>query len=285
MKSSRLYLFVLPIFFYMIEGINAQPLRIMTFNIRYDNPKDSLNSWQYRKDFTASYLSFYDLDICGMQEALVHQCNYLDSVLEDYSYLGVGRDDGKDKGEYSPIFYNHSRLKPLESGTFWLSETPTVPGKAWDANLPRIVTWAKFKYKGKARTFYVFNTHFDHQGVVARRESARLLLSKVKEIAGNKEALITGDFNATPSEEPIQIITDSKNPLHLFDTEKYSNSKHFGAYSSFNGFQSTEQTGRHIDYIFLNKESIKVIRHGTLSHTMAGKYASDHHPVISILRF
>ena len=152
-------------------------------------------------------------------------------------------------------------------------------------NLPRIVTWAKFKWKGRARSFYVFNTHFDHQGVMARRQSARLLLTKVKEIAGDKNAIITGDFNATPSEEPIQIITDNRNPLHLSDTEHSSTSGHFGAYSSFNGFQAIEQEGRHIDYIFLNNPSIKVIRHGTLSHAMAGKYASDHHPVISVLKF
>ena len=175
----------------------------MTFNIRYDTPKDSMNSWEHRKDFAASYLPFYDLDICGMQETLVQQCQYLDSVLEDYSYIGVGRDDGKEKGEFSPIFYNHTRLKPLESGTFWLSESPAVPGKAWDANLPRIVTWAKFKWKGRARSFYVFNTHFDHQGVIARRESATLLLTKVKEIAGDKNAIITGDFNT--SHMPIDL--------------------------------------------------------------------------------
>lgn len=269
----------------MIEDIYAQELRVMTFNIRYDTPKDSMNSWEHRKDFAASYLPFYDLDICGMQEALVQQCQYLDSVLEDYSYIGVGRDDGKEKGEFSPIFYNHTRLKPLESGTFWLSESPAVPGKAWDANLPRIVTWAKFKWKGRGRSFYVFNTHFDHQGVIARRESATLLLTKVKEIAGDKNAIITGDFNATPGEEPIQIITDIRNPLHLLDSEHSSASGHFGVYSSFNGFQTIEQEGRHIDYIFLNNPSIKVIRHGTLSHARAGKYASDHHPVISILKF
>ncbi len=285
MNAFRLYFFVFSILFFMPEDFDAQPLRVMTFNIRYDTPKDSMNSWEHRKDFAASYLPFYDLDICGMQEALVNQCNYLDSVLQDYSYIGVGRDDGKEKGEFSPIFYNHTRLKPLESGTFWLSETPNTPGKAWDANLPRIVTWAKFKYKGKTRSFYIFNTHFDHQGVMARRESAKLLLIKVKEIAGNKNAIITGDFNATPADEPIQILTDVKNPIHFFDTEHSSSSGHFGAYSSFNGFQAIEQEGRHIDYIFLNNPSIQVFRHGTLSHSIAGKYASDHHPVFAILKF
>ncbi len=141
-----------------------------------------------------------------MQEALHVQMNDLQKALPDFKYAGVGRTDGKQDGEYSAIFYNAKKLQLLESKTFWLSETPTVAGsKSWDAAITRIVTWAKFKDIESSKTFFVFNTHFDHIGKVARRESAKLLLKKINEIAGNSSVIITGDFNATPGDEPVQV--------------------------------------------------------------------------------
>lgn len=262
----------------------SQELRILTFNIRYDTPKDSLHSWPYRKEFASSYLPFYSIDACGVQEALKHQIDDMLTFLPDYQYVGAGRDDGKEKGEYSPILFNTKKLKVLESSTFWLSDQPHVPAKAWDAMLPRIVTWAKFRIKKSGKIFYMFNTHFDHIGAVARRESAKLLLLKVKEIAGDKKAIITGDFNALPTEEPIQIITDASHVLRLYDTEHLSKQKHFGNYSSFTGFGHVEHDGRHIDYILTNTSTMNVLKHGTLSHSIGGKFASDHHPVLSIVK-
>jgi len=262
----------------------AQTLQVMTFNIRYNNPQDGENQWSKRKEYLSSMLPFYEVDICGMQEALVDQIRDVIKNQPQYAYLGVGRDDGVEGGEFSPILYRKDKFEVLGSATLWLSETPDVPSKGWDANLNRIVTWAKFKDKKSKKVFFVFNTHYDHIGKVARRESSKLLLQKVKEIAGNTPCIITGDFNATPDDEPIKVLVDETNPDKLTDTEKISLSPHFGTYSTFNGFQSQEQEGRHIDYIFTkNPVKFKVLKHATLSNTWAGRFASDHHAVMVVL--
>ncbi len=259
-------------------------INVMTFNIRYDNPKDADDQWKFRKENLASMLPFYDIEICGMQEVLYAQAEDLKTLLPEFSYVGKGRTDGKKEGEFSPIFYDASKITVLESETFWLSPTPKVPAKAWDAMLPRIVTWAKMKYKDTKKgnkPFYFFNTHFDHLGVQARAESAKLLLKKVKEIAGNNVAIITGDFNATPLEEPIQILKDQ-----LIDARRLSKSPHFGPENStFNGFDTKEVDGRLIDFIFTNSYKIKVLKHATLSNTWGGHFASDHHAVMARIDF
>ncbi len=256
----------------------------MTFNIRYDNPKDSANNWKFRKENMASMLPFYDIDFCGMQEVLLNQAEDIATLLPNYAYVGVGRTDGKKEGEFSPIFYNTAKYKLIETKTLWLSPTPEIPSKGWDAALPRIVTWAKFIPKSKKKTgksFYVFNTHFDHLGKIARKESADLLLEKINKIAGNQIVVLTGDFNATPLEEPTQILNKG-----LIDTRNVSKLPHFGPNdSSFNGFETKEIEGRLIDYIFVNTSKIKVMKHATLSNTWAGRFASDHHAVMAVLRF
>ena len=270
---------------FTVYQTNAQgKINVMTFNIRYDNPKDGDDQWKFRKENLASMLPFYDIEICGMQEALLNQINDLRSLLPNYKYVGVGRTDGKKDGEFSPIFYDATKITVLETQTFWLSTTPNVPSKGWDANLPRIVTWAKMKYndanKGK-KPFFVFNTHFDHMGTVARAESAKLLIKKVKEIAGTQPAIITGDFNATPIEEPIQIIKDV-----LIDARQQSKQPHFGPKNgTFNAFDTKETDGRIIDFIFLNTYQLKVLKHATLSNTWAGHYPSDHHAVMARIDF
>lgn len=262
----------------------AQTLQVMTFNIRYNTAQDGENQWSKRKENLASMLPFYEVDICGMQEALVGQIRDVVNAQPQYTYLGVGRDDGKEGGEFSPILYRKDKFEVLSSATLWLSETPDVPSKGWDANLNRIVTWAKFKDKKSKKVFFVFNTHYDHIGKIARRESSKLLLQKVKEIAGNMPTIITGDFNATPDDEPIKVLVDENNPDKLTDTEKISLSPHFGPYSTFNGFQAQEQEGRHIDYIFTkNPGKFKVLKHGTLTNTWSGRFASDHHAVMVVL--
>ena len=164
----------------------AQELNVMTFNIRLNTAADSMNAWPYRKDKVASQILFHEVHILGVQEALHDQMTDLQQRLPRFKYKGVGRDDGREKGEYSAIFYDTTRLQALQSKTFWLSETPEVAGsKSWDAAITRIVTWIKFKDKKTKKIFFAFNTHFDHIGKVARRESAKILLQKVKEIAGN----------------------------------------------------------------------------------------------------
>jgi len=250
-------------------------LNVMTFNIRYDNPGDGDNRWEYRRELIGQTILFHGISLCGIQEALDHQIKELKGLLPGWAYIGVGRDDGKSSGEFSPIFYDTVRFKLLEHETFWLSTSPEEPSKGWDAALPRIVTWGKFKDKISSRTFFVFNTHFDHLGQQARRESAKLIGEKVKDIAGEQPALIMGDINATPEEEPVQILMGQ-----FRDCKALSKLPHFGPESTYNGFGTAEKENMCIDYIFMKNKAWRVLRHATLSQTWAGRFASDHHAVM-----
>jgi endonuclease/exonuclease/phosphatase family metal-dependent hydrolase len=175
-------------------------------------------------------------------------------------------------------------LQLLQTQTFWLAEQTDIPGKkGWDGAIERIVTWAKFRDKKTKKVFYHFNTHFDHVGKVARRESARLLLQKVKEIAGTAYCIITGDFNATPDDEPIQLILDKKNPDRLINTREMSLQKPYGPLGTFNAFTNKETRDKPIDYIFI-KNNPKVLQHATLSQTWEGRFSSDHFPVYAVLK-
>lgn len=262
---------------------NSQSLNIMTFNLRYNNPGDSLNAWKYRKDNAASQILFYNVDLLGVQEALNDQMTDLAQRLPGYKTFGGGRDDGKTKGEYSAIFYKDSRLEKLDGAMFWLSQTPGVAGsKGWDAAITRMVTWCKFKDKQTQKIFFAFNTHFDHIGKVARAESAKMILEKVKEIAGNAPVIFTGDFNATPSDEPIKIIVDASNPNHLTDSKEVSQTPHYGPEGTFNGFESKEKSNEPIDHIFI-KNGVKVLKHATLSESWQGRFSSDHFPVYAVV--
>lgn len=259
------------------------PLQVMTFNIRYNNPGDSLNAWPHRKDKVAGTVLFHEVTLLGVQEALYDQINDLQDRLPRYKHVGVGRDDGKTKGEFSAIFYDTTRMQLLDSKTFWLSTTPEVPGsKGWDAAITRIVTWAKFRDKKTNKVFFHFNTHFDHKGEVARRESAHLLLKQVAAIAGKMPAVITGDFNARPADEPIRVVTNTSDPLHLRDSKALSELPHFGTESTFNSFKATDQGDQPIDYIFL-KGKFRVLQHATLTNSWQGRFASDHFAVFSKL--
>lgn len=278
MKISLPLLFVL---LCLSIQMQAQDLPVMTFNLRFNNPGDGINAWPNRKQWAASQVSFHQADIVGVQEALYGQITDLLGMLPGFSFTGVGRDDGKEKGEFSAILYNNRRVKLLKSATFWLSETPDIPGsKSWDAAITRIVTWALFRDLKTKKEFYFFNTHFDHIGKIARRTSAEILLKKVKDIAGAQPAIITGDFNAHPDDEPIQVIMDPSNPLHLTDSKAISAQPHYGPTGTFNAFQSKEQSDQPIDYIFL-RGKFKVLQHATLSETWEGRFSSDHFPVLA----
>ena len=271
--------FFLFVFIAIVVDLQAQPLHVMSFNIRLNTTADSLNAWPYRKDKAASQILFHDSHIVGVQEALHNQMMDLQERLVAFKYVGVGRDDGKEKGEYSAIFYDTTRLQALQSKTFWLSETPSVPGsKSWDAAITRVVTWAKFKDRRTKKIFFAFNTHFDHMGQVARKESARLLLEEIKKIAGAYPVIITGDFNATPSEEPIQVLVNKSNKDRLTDTKELSSHPHYGPTGTFNGFRNRELNEEPIDFIFI-KNGGKVLKHATLSQTWEGRFSSDHFPV------
>jgi len=264
-------------------SFGQKSLNVLTFNIRFDNPKDAPNDWPNRKNKVASQILFHEADIIGIQEALHNQLLDLENGMPGYKFTGVARDDGKQKGEYSCIFYNTNRLKLLASETFWLSETPTVAGsKSWDAAITRVVTWARFKDRKTKKVFYAFNTHFDHVGKIARRESAAMLLRAVDSIAGKTPAVITGDFNAQPQDEPIMVIMDANNLLKLTDSKYLSATGHYGPEGTFNAFGPKEQADKPIDYIFL-KGNWQVQQHATLSQTWEGRFSSDHFPVFARL--
>ncbi|MEQ1798610.1 MAG: endonuclease/exonuclease/phosphatase family protein [Lacibacter sp.] len=274
---------LIPVFLiFQLTFLAAQDaLTVMTFNIRLHTSSDSLNAWPYRKDKVASQILFHKVELLGVQEALHDQMMDLQLRLPNFKYTGGGRDDGKTKGEYSAIFYDTTRLQLLAADMFWLSQTPTVPGsKGWDAAITRIVTWAKFKDRKTKKIFFAFNTHYDHMGKIARRESSTLLLQKVKEIAGTIPSVITGDFNAVPTDEPIQVLMDKTNPLMLTDSKEISQTQHYGPTGTFNAFKSKEERDEPIDYIFL-KGKWKVINHATISQTWGGRFASDHFAVLS----
>ena len=259
-------------------------LQVMTFNIRYNNAGDSINAWPNRKDKVSSQILFHHPHTLGLQEALWDQITDLSGALTQYKHVGVGRDDGDKKGELSAIFYDTTRLMLLDSKTFWLSETPDKVGsKGWDAMLPRIVTYARFKDRKTKKEFYHFNTHFDHRGKIARRESAKLLLQKVNEIAGKLPVVITGDFNAKPNDEPIQVIVDTQDPLHLKDAKHLSKIPHYGPASTFNSFGPKEIGNEPIDYIFLKGGNWTVWQHACITQTWAGLFASDHFAQLAIL--
>lgn len=270
-KLSLLFVCILLLF----AETQAQTINVMTFNIRLNTESDKENRWDLRKENAASMLRFYDIDICGMQEAFVGQIKDVQNQLSNYDYVGKGRDDGKEAGEYSPIFYRKDKFVLLETQTFWLSQTPDVPSKGWDANYNRVVTWAKFKDKKSKKSFYVFNTHFDHKGEIARQESAKMLIKVVKTIAKSEKAIIIGDFNSTPQQQPYKLLNEA-----LINTKFITETPHFGPQSTFNGFETKEIDGMEIDHIFLNTKTIAVKKHATLSNTWAGRFASDHHAVM-----
>jgi endonuclease/exonuclease/phosphatase family metal-dependent hydrolase len=280
MRLLSLFLFLC---FFSGEMLAQAPLNVMTFNIRYNNITDEENSWPFRKDNAAMQIRFYEASLVGVQEALHDQLEDLKERLPGFNVIGVGRDDGKNAGEYSAILYNKERLKVLDSATFWLSETPAIVGSiGWDAAITRVVTWAKFRDKKTRKVFYHFNTHFDHKGIIARRESARLLIKAVDSIAGKTNAIITGDFNASPVDEPIKVITDITNPLHFTNTLGLSILPHYGPKGTFNEFGPKEISNNPIDYIFI-KGKFEVLKHATISESWQGRFSSDHFPVFASL--
>jgi len=259
--------------------IPTADLKVMTFNIRLNRASDGDNAWPKRQDKVASMIRFYAPDVFGVQEALEGQMIDLAERLPEYGWLGVGRDDGAQAGEYMAIFYLKDRINVLSEATFWLSEQPDQPGLGWDAACNRVVTWGQFKDLKTDRTFFHFNTHFDHLGPVARRESAQLLLTKVKAIAGNHPVIVTGDFNSRPDSEPYQILTTDTD---LLDTKTISDTPHHGPTRTFNGFdlESLKTVDQPIDHIFVTSH-FQVLKHATLSDTIDGYFPSDHMPVLT----
>jgi len=264
-------------------------LQVMTFNIRFANKGDGVHDWEHRRPLVASIIRFHQVDLLGVQEALRSQLDDMVADMPEYEWFGVCRTDGSTHpnpdGEFSAILYRKDRFERMDGNTFWLSQTPDKIGfVGWDAALPRIVTWAKFKDKQSGIIFYHFNTHFDHLGEQARAESAKLILKKIKEIAGDAKVVLTGDFNCSETEAPYKNITDTTLPFHLIDAMTISRIPHHGPIASFAGtFQISGLIDHRIDYLFVGK-SIEVLRHAILSDNWNGDLASDHLPVLAEVR-
>ncbi|GEC78452.1 endonuclease/exonuclease/phosphatase family protein [Flavobacterium aquatile] len=259
----------------------AQNLKLITYNIRLDLASDGENAWSNRKDYFCSQLAFYEPDVFGIQEALPNQVIAISSALPKYSYVGIGR-DGIGKGESSNIFYKKDRFELLQQSTFWLSETPEVMSKGWDAALNRVCTYALLKDKKTKQIFWVFNTHFDHIGELARANSIKLILSKIKTLnTKNYPVFFMGDFNSEPSEE--RIVNLKKEMLDTYDV---SIEKPFGPTGTFNAFKHNEAVIKRIDYIFISKNNkLKVNKFAILSDSKDLKYPSDHLPVYAEISF
>jgi endonuclease/exonuclease/phosphatase family metal-dependent hydrolase len=281
MKRTILFgLFFLTAFSFCIFSSNAQTHQIATFNIRWANPNDSGNLWTDRLPHVAGLIQFHKIGIVGIQEGLITQVNDMTQAL-GYSYLGVGRDDGKDKGEFSAILYDSQQFTVLDQGTFWLSETPDIPSKGWDAALNRICTYGKFKDQA-GKEFYVFNIHYDHVGQKAREESSKLVVKKAKEI--NKEnlpALFMGDFNVDSSHPGYLAVVNSG---EWKDARLISEIPAYGPQGSFTGFDWETMPDKIIDHVFVHG-TLKVIRHGILSDNYGKKYPSDHFPAMVEVEF
>ena len=257
------------------SSIYSQQHTIISYNIRYDNNWDIENSWEIRRSNIIQILIKYSPSIIGIQEGLLNQVQYIDSSLINYDYVGVGRDDGKDKGEFCAIYFDTTRYVLLKNSTFWLSETPDTISVGWDAALERICTYGLFKDRITKKEFWVFNTHFDHMGIIAREKSSGLILKRIKKI--NRQSLpviLMGDFNSIPNSPPVkEIVTE------LSDALQISLQKLHGPGGTFNGFNEDLPIEKRIDYIFT--KNLKVLSYTHVNDRLENnRHISDHLPVM-----
>ncbi|MVN76843.1 endonuclease [Hymenobacter sp. HMF4947] len=255
----------------------AVPLRVATYNLRFNTASDGPDAWPNRKELVKNLVRYHDFDVFGTQEGLRGQ---LDGIAElpEYAFVGHGRDDGQAAGEHSAIFYKKARLHLLQSGDFWLSQTPDRPSLGWDATCcNRICSWAKFRDVQTKREFFFFSVHFDHQGVEARRQSGRLMVQKIQEIASNAPVICVGDFNSTPDTEQIQTMQTL-----LQDAFRSTKQPAYGPVGTFTGFKLDAPLLDRIDYIFVSKGS-EVLDYAVLTDSVRGHYPSDHFPVLATI--
>lgn len=269
---------LLPLLFLAIclSDISGQCMKVMTFNLRYDNPDDNQNNWEYRKESVVALIRHYSPDILSVQEGLKNQLQYLHDSLQGYSYVGVGRDDGKDKGEFCAIFYDTTKYRMISNSTFWLSETPEKVSKGWDAALERICSFAFFQDRESGFKFWIFNTHFDHIGEKARVESARLILRKIKETnIAQFPVVLTGDFNTEKGSEALSVLENG-----LSEASTVSKEPLYGPKGTFNDFVPNNNTKECIDFIFVSGFAVKSITHID-DRRNNNLCISDHFPVLS----
>ena len=279
------YIFLLVLFISLafsqdvLDTIPTQSNFLISYNIRYDNKWDVENNWSLRKNRICQLLNDYNPSIFGIQEGLLNQVGFIDSVLIKYDYVGVGRDDGKMKGEFCAIYFDTTRYKIHHNSTFWLSETPDIVSVGWDAALERICTYGLFEDKNSGDEFWVFNTHFDHLGVIARKKSSSLILKKIKEInTQSLPVILMGDFNSIPDSEPIKILKND-----LIDALQISLDNLKGPQGTFNDFNEKLPIDNRIDYIFT--KNVKVLSYRHIDDRLNNnRHISDHLPVMIEMR-
>jgi endonuclease/exonuclease/phosphatase family metal-dependent hydrolase len=281
--KNLLYLFATILLLSSCKSTQLE-LNVMTFNIRLDTSSDSLNGWMYRKDVAARIIKNQDADIVGTQEVFINQLNDLKSRLPEYGSLGVARTDGKEKGEFSAILYKKDRFKVIDSGTFWLSETPEVPGvKGWDAACERIATWGILEDIKSGKQFFAMNTHLDHIGKIAQSEGVNLILDRIGKLNKGLSVILTGDFNIRPDNPAIGRVIDKSNPNHLVHTKEVAETQS-GLQGTYHAYgRIPEERRSFIDYIFVN-ESTKVFSHNVIPEKLDEVYISDHAPVVAKIR-
>lgn len=277
-----LLLAMLPLLGHAADSTKTHPLRVMSYNIRYDTERDTAQlSWENRRDKVASMMRFHGAAVIGTQEGKLHQLLQLEERLPGYEWIGIGREDGGD--EFSAIFYQTDRLELLEHETFWLSDTPTTPSStSWGNSIPRIATWARFRDRASGDSVLVLNTHFDHESAESRRKGARMIVESIEALADGAPAIVMGDFNATEGSDPYEILTSSDADTSagtLRDALHASEQPHHGPMSTFNDFDPTVWPEERIDYVFVTPE-VEVRRHGHLNEKWYEHYPSDHLPVL-----
>jgi endonuclease/exonuclease/phosphatase family metal-dependent hydrolase len=254
-------------------------LRVGTFNIRLDTPKDGDDGWPHRKEMLFRTVRKMDPDVIGFQEVLANQFDALKAALPAYEFVGVGRNDGKRAGEFVPVAFKRDRLEKLAEGHFWLSETPETPGsRSWDAKITRMVTWVRLKDRANGKVMMFVNTHFDHIGVAARAESAKLLRTRIAALREGVPAILVGDFNTAEETEPYVTLRGTAELIDSFREVRTERGREEG---TFNGFKG-ERTGARIDWI-LHTPELKTLSCEIVRDSEGGRYPSDHFPVQAVL--
>lgn len=276
----RIYVYILLSVLFSGQTLYATNIKVMTFNIRYDSGRDGVNSWQNRKVSLQDFLLEQDADIICLQEVLHQQYVYLVECLNSYGFVGQGRNDGKEKGEYAPILYKRSKFELIDKGMFWLSENPSMVGSiGWDAKQPRVVTWVKLRKKGTDKTFMVMNTHFDDIGKEARLKSAELILEWIS--SSPIPVILTGDFNESPISTLYKKLSETSSGVK--DVHQFAKKKRGVRYTFHNFGKIPSEQRTKIDYIFVR--GVKKVKSEDIAEEKVKNniFLSDHNPIITVL--
>lgn len=264
-----------------LAGCNATPVLAMTYNIRLDTSADGTNAWVYRRPFLIGQIATLRPEVLGLQEVLLNQKRDLEAAFPGYRFVGGGRDDGREAGEFSPLAIDVAKFRVDASGMFWLSQTPDIPSLGWGAGYKRIATWARLVRRSDGAKLLVVNTHWDHQSMFARANGGALILDWLtRNRRSGEHLLLLGDFNAETSEDSVAQLT--RGSLGLRDTKTIAAQGSFGPPLSFNAFNPFPAEGRLIDHVLVGP-NIVVRRHGVIAQHQNGRVASDHFPVVALL--